>query len=102
VANISYGGCRLLTHLRLPLGASLLLKIDAQTETFEATAKVMHSAPNDMGLMLGILPRNRYLSCIDALAPPRPTEGEWTNYAVGVVCGPAALDGNGGCARTRL
>ena len=56
VANISYGGCRLLTKLGLPLGAAVQLKIQAQAETFQATAKVMHSTQNDMGFMFGDIP----------------------------------------------
>lgn len=56
VTNISYGGCRLLTGRRLPIGASVTLKIQAQTEAFEATAQVMHSTEDDMGVMFGNIP----------------------------------------------
>ena len=53
VTNISYGGCRVLTGVRLPVASPVFLKVQSQTDTFEARAKVMHCTGNDMGLMFG-------------------------------------------------
>jgi PilZ domain len=53
VTNISYGGCRLLTQKQLPLGAAITVRIQTVAEQFEATAKVVHSAPGEAGVMFG-------------------------------------------------
>lgn len=53
VTNISYGGCRLLIRRQLPLGASITVKIQTNTDQFEAAAKVVHSTPDAAGLMFG-------------------------------------------------
>jgi hypothetical protein len=51
VTNISFGGCRLLTDGLLPAGATITIKIRTPTASFAATAKVMHSTANDVGVM---------------------------------------------------
>ena len=51
VTNISFGGCRLLTNGLLPTGATITIKIRTPTDSFAATAKVMHSTANDVGVM---------------------------------------------------
>lgn len=53
VTNISYGGCRLLTQRQLPLGAAITVKIQKETEQFEAAANVVHSTPSEAGVMFG-------------------------------------------------
>jgi PilZ domain len=51
VTNISFGGCRLLTTSVLPAGATITVKIRTPTHSFVATAKVIHSTANDVGVM---------------------------------------------------
>jgi hypothetical protein len=51
VTNISFGGCRLLTNALLPSGATIAIKIRTPTDSFAATAKVIHSTANDVGVM---------------------------------------------------
>jgi PilZ domain len=51
VTNISFGGCRLLTTGLLPTGATITIKIRTPTHSFVATAKVIHSTANDVGVM---------------------------------------------------
>jgi PilZ domain-containing protein len=51
VTNISFGGCRLLTNGLLPAGATITVKIRTPTDSFAATAKVVHSTANDAGVM---------------------------------------------------
>jgi PilZ domain len=51
VMNISFGGCRLLLHGRLEVGATVTIKIHTPTESFEATAKAVHSTENEAGVM---------------------------------------------------
>jgi hypothetical protein len=53
VTNISFGGCRLLTNGKLPIGAQVTVKIHTPTDHFEATAQVVHSTPSDAGVMFG-------------------------------------------------
>jgi PilZ domain len=51
VTNISFGGCRLVTNGLLPPGAAITVKIRTPTDSFAATAKVIHSTANDVGVM---------------------------------------------------
>jgi hypothetical protein len=51
VTNISFGGCRLLTTAHLPAGATVTIKIRTPTDSFTATAIVIHSTANDVGVM---------------------------------------------------
>jgi PilZ domain-containing protein len=52
VTNISFGGCRLLTNGLIPEGSTITIRIRTQTDSFMATAKVMHSTEDDVGVML--------------------------------------------------
>ena len=51
VLNISFGGCRLRFKGHLLTGAAILVKIHTTADTFEATAKVVHSSANEAGIM---------------------------------------------------
>lgn len=51
VMNISFGGCRLVSSGRLLVGAEIMLTIRGPRDSFEATAKVMHSTANEVGVM---------------------------------------------------
>ena len=51
--NISFGGCRLVTNGRLPIGASVTIKIRTAPDDFEAPAQVVHSTASDAGVMFG-------------------------------------------------
>lgn len=51
VTNISFGGCRLLTNGRVPVGDALTIKIHTPTDSFEATTKVVHSTENEAGVI---------------------------------------------------
>jgi hypothetical protein len=51
VTNISFGGCRLLTNGLIPEGSTITIRIRTQTDSFMATAKVMHSTADDVGVM---------------------------------------------------
>ena len=55
VANISFGGCRLLTNRKLPIASEITVKIHAIDDNFEAPAKVVHSSDTDAGVMFGNL-----------------------------------------------
>jgi len=56
VTNVSYGGCRLLAQGQFPVGAAVTVRIQTPTDHFEATAKVVHSTANDVGLLFGNIP----------------------------------------------
>ena len=51
VTNISFGGCRLLAGAELEVGATITIKINTESNSFEATAKVVHSDGNVAGVM---------------------------------------------------
>lgn len=51
VVNISYGGCRLTTLVRLSLGAQVYLTISAEKDAFESFGVVVHCAEDGVGLM---------------------------------------------------
>lgn len=55
VTNISYGGCRLLIERKFPIGAEVIVKIQALEKEFAVSAKVVHSSDTDMGVMFGNL-----------------------------------------------
>jgi hypothetical protein len=51
VMNISFGGCRLLINGYLEVGAAITIKIRTLSDSFEATAKVVHVAEHEAGVM---------------------------------------------------
>lgn len=51
VANISGGGCRLLTDVRLSVGWRIVVQIQTATDFFEAPATVVHCANDGVGVM---------------------------------------------------
>jgi hypothetical protein len=51
VTNISFGGCRLLTDGRVPVGDALTITINSPNDSFEATTKVVHSTENEAGVI---------------------------------------------------
>jgi hypothetical protein len=55
IANISFGGCRLLTNRKLPIASDVTIKIHAIEDDFAGPAKVVHSSDTDAGVMFGNL-----------------------------------------------
>ncbi|PYU09384.1 MAG: hypothetical protein DMG37_23490 [Acidobacteria bacterium] len=61
VTNVSYGGCRLLAQGQFPMGAKVTVTIQTPTDHFEATATVVYSTANVVGLMFGNIPKQSLL-----------------------------------------
>jgi hypothetical protein len=51
VANIGFGGCRLIATGRFTIGAEVTVKVNSPTEYFECPAVVVHSTATDVGVM---------------------------------------------------
>jgi hypothetical protein len=51
VANISVGGCRLLTSGSFSIGARVVVKIQTPTDYFETPANVVHCGEDGVGIM---------------------------------------------------